>query len=110
LDSQLAEDAGFLRQVAHAEAGPLEHRQLANILTIEVHEPGIGSDLPGGHAEAGCLAGSVWSQQTDHFAQVDVVVHPVYHLAPAVVLYQPAHLQDGHRPSSLIRDLPPTRY
>src|SRR5579872_4748008 len=59
LDVELAEDGGFLGQVAHAEAGALVHGQLGDVLAVEGDLASIGRDLAGGHAEAGGLAGAV---------------------------------------------------
>ena len=76
LDGELAEDAGFLRQVAHAEAGPAVHRQRGDVLAVEQDLAVVGRDLAGGHAEAGGLAGAVGAEQADDLAGVDLKATP----------------------------------
>src|SRR5262249_48699088 len=96
LDGELAEDAGLLGEVAHAEPGPLVHRQGGDFLAGEVDAPGVGRDLAGGHAEAGGLAGAVGAGQADDLAGGGVEVDAVDDLAAAVELDEPAHFQDRH--------------
>src|SRR4029077_1218419 len=42
LDGQLAEDAGLLGQVAHAEAGAAEHGELGHVLAVEGDLAAVG--------------------------------------------------------------------
>ena len=92
LDGQLAEDRLFLRQIAHAEAGPAVHRQAGHVLAVEDDLAVVGRDLAGGHAEAGGLAGPVGPEQADDLAGVHGVGDAVHDLPPAVVLDQSASL------------------
>ena len=68
LDRQPAEDRGFLRQIADAEARAAIHRQLRDVVTVELDRAVIGRDEAGDHVEAGGLAGAVGAQQAHHLA------------------------------------------
>src|SRR5262249_22748590 len=96
LDGELAEDALFLGQVAHAQAGPAVHGQPGDVLTVEDDLAVVRGDLAGGHAEAGGLAGPVGAEQADHLARVDLVGHAVHGPPLAVNLDQPAGLEQRH--------------
>src|SRR5262249_686593 len=101
LDRELAKDAGFLGEIAHAEPGPLVHGKLGDVVAVEENLSGLGRDLAGGHAEAGGLAGAVGPEQTDDFPAVDLEADTVHDPSSAVVLDQPANFQQGHRRSSV---------
>src|SRR5262249_19102851 len=97
LDGQLAEDAGLLRKVAHAEAGAAIHLQTGDVLAVEVHDAIVGRELAGGHAETCCLAGAVGSEQANDLARLDVKADAVHDLATSAVgLDGPLDFQDGH--------------
>ena len=76
------------------------HGQMGDILAGKEDLAVVGSDLPGGHAEAGRLAGAVGAEQADDLADIDLEIDAVHNLAAAVKLHQPARFQDGHRRSS----------
>src|SRR5262249_31192274 len=95
-DVELAEDAGVLGEVAHAEAGAAVHGQGGDVPADEGDLALVGGDLSGGHAEAGGLAGAGGAEQADDLADVHVAIDAIDDLASAVDLHQPAHFQDGH--------------
>jgi len=74
-----AEDRCLLRQIADAEARPAIHRQIGDVLPVELDRPGIGGDEAGDDVEAGGLAGAVGAEQTDDLAALhrhaDVAQH-----------------------------------
>jgi hypothetical protein len=96
LDGELAEDAGLLGEVAHAEPGAQILLQGRDVLPVEQHAPLVGRDLPGGHAERRGLAGAVGPEQADHLAEIDLEVDAIDDLAAAVVLAEALHFEDGH--------------
>ena len=59
LDRELAEDAGLLRQVADAGAGPLIHGVVGNLLIVDIHVALVGHHETGRHIERRRLAGAV---------------------------------------------------
>ena len=68
LDRQAAEDRGFLRQVADAEAGAAVHGQPRHVAAVEGDAAGVGGDQAGDHVEHGGLAGAVGTEQADRLA------------------------------------------
>ena len=77
-DSQFAEHARLLGEIAHSLLCPLEHRPVGHVDAIEHDRAGGWLDHPTGHAEAGRFAGAVWPQQPDDLARLDIkgdVVH-----------------------------------
>ena len=71
LDGQAAEDRGFLRQIADAEPGAAVHRQIGDVLAVELDGAGVGGDQAGDDVEAGRLAGAVGPEQPHHLAALD---------------------------------------
>src|SRR6185369_17288353 len=63
LDGEAAEDRGFLRQIADAEPRALIHRQLGDVVAVELDRAAIGLDQAGNHVEHGGLAGAVRAEQ-----------------------------------------------
>ena len=91
---QLAEDARFLGQVAHAAlAGAAIHGPIGHVDAVEIDLAGFRLDHPAGDAEAGCLAGPVGAQQAHDLVVIDVKAHSVHHPPPAIVFHEPHHLQ-----------------
>ena len=85
LDGELAEDARFLGQVAHAAvAGAAVHGPVGDVDAVEHDLAGVGLDHAAGHAEAGGLAGPVGAQQPDDLAAVDLEIDAVDDAAAAV--------------------------
>ena len=70
---------GLLRQIADAEPRAAIHRQIGDVLAVELDRAGIGGDQPGDDVKAGRLAGAVRAEQPDHLAalhrDVDVAQH-----------------------------------
>src|SRR5262249_25077690 len=96
LDGELAKDAGFLGEVAHAQPGPAIHRQGGNVGPVEPDLSLVGRDLAGGHPEAGGLAGPIGTKQADDFPDLDVKIHATDDFSSAVVFDEPLDFQDGH--------------
>src|SRR5213075_2047349 len=71
LDREAAENRGFLRQISDTEPGAAVHRQLGNVLTVELHGAGVGGDQAGNDVEAGRLAGAVRAEQPHNLAALD---------------------------------------
>ena len=88
LYGHLAEDAGFLRQVAYTQLRPLVHRVVGDIFIVEEYLACIGGDKPRGHIESGCLAGTVGSQQSDNLTLLQSDAHVIDHRALAIFFYQ----------------------
>ncbi len=65
LDIQAAEHAGFLRQIADAQAGAAIHRQARDVGAVQADLPGVGPHQADDHIERGGLAGAVRAQQPD---------------------------------------------
>ena len=96
LHGELAEDAGFLGQIAHAAlAGPAIHGPVGDVHAVEPHLAGVGHDHAAGHAEAGGLAGPVGAQQADDLAALDAEVDAVDHPPRAVDLHQSFGFEHG---------------
>src|SRR5262252_3593156 len=72
LHVEAAEDRGFLRQVADAEAGALIHRQRGYVVAVELDAAAVGRDQAGDHVEHRGLAGAVRPEQTDRLAAADI--------------------------------------
>ena len=67
----MAEDAGFLGEVGHAELGAAVHRVAGDIGAFEENLAGVGPEQADDHAEGGGLAGAVGAEQADDFAAVE---------------------------------------
>ena len=67
-DIEAAEDRGFLRQIADAEAGALIHRQRGDVVAVELDAAAVGVDQAGDHVEHRGLAGAVGPEQAHRFA------------------------------------------
>ncbi len=81
LDVEAAEDRGFLRQIADAEAGALIHRQRRDVVAVELDAAAIGRDQAGDHVEHGGLAGAVGPEQADRLAAPHIEADALHHLA-----------------------------
>jgi hypothetical protein len=77
LDTEAAEDRGFLRQIADAEARALVHRQRCHVESVEFDAAFVGLDQAGHHIEDRRLAGAVGPEQADRFAFAHVEAHPL---------------------------------
>src|SRR5712691_2373102 len=79
LDGEATEDRRFLRQIADAEARPAIHRQIGDVLAVELDRPGVGGNEADDDVEAGGLAGAVGAEQADDLAALhrhtDVAQH-----------------------------------
>ena len=72
LDRHSAENRCFLRKIAKTEDCPPVHRQLGDVLAVEIDEAAVGLHEPHDRIEAGRLAGAVRAQQPDDLASVDL--------------------------------------
>ena len=72
LDTQLAEDARLLRQIAYSGPRTLVHGEVGNVLVIYIYVARVGHDKAGRHIERGCLACSVGAEQTHNLALTHV--------------------------------------
>ncbi len=88
LHIQLAENRGFLRQIADAEARPLVHWQPGDILVQELDGPPIGPHHAHDHVERGGLARAVGAQQTDDLVGVDLDGDAIDDPALAILLHE----------------------
>ena len=70
-DIQAAEHAGFLRQVADAEAGAAVHRQQGDVVPVQADRAGVRADQADDHVEGRGLAGAVRAEQPDRLAAPD---------------------------------------
>src|SRR5436190_5931406 len=68
---QTPKDRRFLRQITDAEAVAAIHRQLCDVLPVQLHRPGIGRDQAGNDVKTGSLAGAVRAEQADHLAALN---------------------------------------
>ena len=83
LDVEPAEDRGLLRQIADAEARALIHRQVRDVVAVELDAAVVGLDQPGDHVEHRGLAGAVRPEQADRLAAPHVQAHALHDLAAA---------------------------
>ena len=65
------------------------------INTQQVDRAAVGGEQAGQHGDGGAFPGSVWSQQPEDFAFLDVKTKVAYRYQGAVLLGQAARLQDG---------------
>ncbi len=70
-DIEAAENRGFLRQIADAEAGALVHRQRRDVVAVELDASFVGLDQAGHHIEHRRLAGAVGAKEAHRFAAAD---------------------------------------
>ena len=101
LDRQAAEDRGFLRQIADAEPGALVHRQLGDVVAVELDGAVIRLDQAGDHVEHGGLAGAVRTEQADRLAAADIDADAAHDLAGAKALFHAMHSQKSGAPQQL---------
>ena len=102
LDRQPAEDRGFLRQVADAEARAPVHGQPRHVAAVERDLAGVRRHQAGDHVEHGGLAGAVGTEQAHRLAAPGGQADALHHHAAAVALLhvdggQPALAAVGHR-------------
>ena len=74
-DGHLAEDRGFLCQVAHAELCTAVHGHLGDFHVVEEDTAGEGLDDAHYHVEGGGLAGAVGAEEAYDFALAHVDAH-----------------------------------
>src|SRR5258708_18089904 len=72
LDIEAAEDRGFLRQIADAEASALVHRQFGDVAAVELDAAFVGFDHARRRVEPGRLAGAVRAEHADGLALAHV--------------------------------------
>ena len=101
LDGEAAEDRGFLRQIADAEPRALVHRQLRDVVAVELDRAAIGLDQPGDHVEHRGLAGAVRAEQADGFAAAHIDADAAHDLARAKTLFHAMHSQEARPPQQL---------
>src|SRR5665213_1266212 len=89
LDRETAEDRRFLRQIADAEPRPPVHRQVGDVLAVEVDDSGIGGNEANDDVEAGGLAGAVRPEQPNHLAALHRHVDVAQHHAPLEAFAEP---------------------
>src|SRR5208282_2073483 len=92
LDAQPAENGGFLRQVADAQAGALVHRQRRHVVAVEFDASFIGLDESRDHVEDRRLAGAVGAEEADSLALAHVKTDTLDDLTPNEALL---HAVDG---------------
>ena len=80
-DIEAAENRGFLRQIADAEAGALVHRQRRDVVAVELDASFVGLDQAGHHVEHRRLAGAVGAEQAHCFAAADREADALHDLA-----------------------------
>ncbi|MCY1175799.1 hypothetical protein D9M73_160530 [compost metagenome] len=95
-DRQLAEDRGFLRQVADTGASAAVHGLVADIEVVDQYAALFGLDQPDNHVEAGGLAGAVGAEQADDLAAVDGQADVAHDLPALVALGQVLGFQSRH--------------
>jgi len=93
---QLAEDRGFLRQVADAGAGAAVHGQVGDVLLVDADHALVGADQADDHVEAGGLAGAVGAEQADDLPAVDAHADVADDLAALVALGEVLCGERGH--------------
>ena len=93
LDGEAAKDRGFLRQIADAEPGALIHRQLGDVVAVELDGAAVGLDQAGDHVEHRGLAGAVRPEQTHRLAAADIDADAAHDLAGAEALFHAMHSQ-----------------
>ncbi len=93
LHRQLTEHAGLLRQVANAGTGTLIHREIGDLLVVNIHMSLIGNDEARGHVKRCGLSGTVRTKQSHDLALTHVERHVVGHRAAAVALHQSLRVQ-----------------
>ena len=87
-NGEFAEDRGFLRQIADAQAGAQVHGQVGDDTAVELHRSAVRFDNAHHHVEGGGLAGPVGTEQTDDFARLDVDGNAIDHRPFVVFLHQ----------------------
>ena len=93
LHGEAAEDRGFLRQIADAEPGALIHRQLGDVVAVELDGAAIGLDQAGDHVKHRGLAGAVRAEQSHRLAAADIDADAAHDLAGAKTLFHAMHSQ-----------------
>ena len=88
LDSQAAEDRGFLRQIADAEPRAAVHRHRGDVEAVDLDRAFVDRHQAGDHVEAGRLAGAVGAEQADGLAGAHAERDAVDDLAALVAFGQ----------------------
>ena len=78
-DRQPLKDAGFLRQIAHAQSGAFVHRHFRYVVALEEDTAAVRDNHADGHAERGGLAGAVAAQEAHDRPLAHGDVHIVDH-------------------------------
>ena len=94
-NAQGAENRRVLGQIGQTMDGAAVDRQRSDLVAVDEHVAGVGSDQPDHHVEAGGLAGAVGTEQADDFAAADAQRDIVHHLASPVTLDQAGCFQHG---------------
>lgn len=85
-----------LGEVAHAEAGPLEHGLAGDLPGVEEDPSVVGVDHADGHSEAGGLAGAVAAEEADDLGPLDMERDAVDDGSSGVELSEVLGLEEGH--------------
>ncbi len=104
---QTCKDAGFLREIAHAEPRSLVHRKACDVFAIKDHACAASAvvagrvrvDHPDCHAKTGRLARTVAAQQANHFGTFDRERHIAYVTSARVGLSQIVRFEEGQAES-----------
>ena len=106
LDVEPTKDRRFLRKITDTEPGTLIHRELGDVVSVELDLPAIGLDQACDHIEHSGLAGSVWAEQANGFATPDVKADALHHFAPDKRLLDRMHSKEFLGPDTLRRRRP----
>ena len=87
---QPAKDRGFLRQVADTEPGAAIHRHGRDVVAVDLDRAHIDRHEAGNHVEAGRLACTVRTEQTNSLAPAHDERHAIDDAAITIALRQPA--------------------
>ena len=93
---QLAEDRGFLRQVADAGACATVHGLVTDVEVVDQHAALVGAYQADDHVEASGLACAVGAEQTDDLTAFDAQADVTHDLAALVAFRQVLGFENGH--------------
>jgi hypothetical protein len=87
-DGQPLKDTGFLGQVPHAEAGAFIHRQLGDVVALEIDGAALGDDHADAHPKRRCFAGPVSTQKPHNGPLADRDADLVYDGSAGILFHQ----------------------
>jgi hypothetical protein len=88
-DCESAENGLFLRQIAHAEAGTLEHGLVSSVFAIKIDFATIRLYKTDDHVKGGSLTCPVWSEQANDLARFDFDIDSVDDGTTIIDFFQP---------------------